>query len=110
MISKDKLVEILIAHGASPVMFLDDPVLMRLLGYKTMKAASRRRERGVFPRTTSLGKRPAVLLPDLAAWLHDRSAAMDDLEEPQTSAQSDLPRRKPGRPRKPARSEIGGAP
>lgn len=99
-ISVDTLFGALVAQGAPMVMALDDPYLFRTLGYTSVLAAQKRRERGDYPPTTYIGGRVVVMLPALATWLAAKSTAPD--AAPQTSA--DLhpgasPRRR-GRPRK----------
>jgi hypothetical protein len=113
-ISVDTLFAALISQGAPMVMALDDPYLCQTLGYTSITAAQKRRERGDYPPTTYIGGRVVVMLPALAAWLATKSTA-PEAAAPQPSAELILASsaRKPGRPRKavamPILVQSGGA-
>ncbi len=102
-ISAQALFHALVAQGVPMVMPLDESHLQQLLDYKTIKAAQRRRERRDFPPTTRIGRRIAVMLPDLAVWLtrHSASSAVPE-PTPHTTQSTALPPpvRRRGRPRK----------
>lgn len=99
-------------QGASLVMWLDDDYLKKNLGYDTVKAAQRRRERGDFPATTTIGGRVAVLLPDLAEWLCRKSVLGSAPEHtpPASPQDATIPSaRRRGRPRLHAGSACPGS-
>lgn len=100
-ISVDTLFSALIAQGAPMVMALDDSYLCQTLGYTSITAAQKRRERGDYPPTTYIGGRVVVMLPALAAWLATKSNA-PEAAAPRPSAElipASSPRKR-GRPRK----------
>lgn len=114
-ISAQALFEALLAQGYPMVMQLHDPFLQQTLGFKTVKAAQRRIERGTFPPVARIGRGTAVMLPDLAAWLASKSAAVSIAVQADAAPQSvsitpdrpPAPRRR-GRPRKFADAVLGG--
>jgi hypothetical protein len=103
LIGAQALFEALLAQGYPMVMQLHDPLLQQTLGFKTVKAAQRRLERGNFPPVTRIGRGTTVMLPDLAAWLASKSAAAQADAAPQSvsiTPDRPPPPRRRGRPRK----------
>ena len=88
LIGAQALFDALLAQGYPMVMQLHDPLLQQTLGYKTVKAAHRRIERGNFPAVTRIGRGTTVMLPDLAAWLASRSAAVSVAVQADAAPQS----------------------
>jgi predicted DNA-binding transcriptional regulator AlpA len=107
VISVQALFDALLAQGYPMIMPLHDPLLLQTLGFATIKAAQRRRERGDFPPTVRIGGRVAVMLPDLAAWLASKSAVAKADALPciaGVNADHAPTARRRGRPRKAARA------